>query len=94
MKVKLISSDGIYFEIDKHLAIQSKTLNLFFNTHPAFIEQGNQSVMLPIKSKYLRRVIEYLEYKITSQDKKSFEEFKVSDEETVDLLDAAAYLRL
>lgn len=92
--VTLISSDGINYQVEKYLAVQSKTLNTFFNSNPSYIEQETQHVMLPIKGVFLKRIIEYLEYKYYAKDTKSFEEFEIGDEETVDLLDAAAYLRL
>ncbi|KAF9764243.1 Elongin-C [Nosema granulosis] len=92
--VTLVSSDGIQYKVYKHLAIQSKTLNTFLNSNPCFIEHRTQHVMLPIKGVYLKRIIEYLEYKYFAKNTKSFDEFEIGDDETVDLLDAAAYLRL
>jgi hypothetical protein len=89
--IKLISSDNVEYIVKKEVAILSKTLNALINTNPNFIENTAKSLSLPIKSKYLARIIEFLEFKFMD---KNVDDFEIRDDETVDLLDAAAYLRM
>ncbi|WUR04987.1 elongin-C (ELOC) [Vairimorpha necatrix] len=90
-RVKLISSDGQEFTIKKEIAVFSKTLNMLFNSSSNYIESEAEAICLPIHSKCMRRIVEFLEYKASD---KNVDEFVITDEETVDLLDAAAYLRI
>ncbi|KAF5140760.1 skp1 component [Vairimorpha ceranae] len=89
--IKLLSSDGIEFTIKRKIALYSKTLNLLINTNPNYIEHVAEAIVLPINSKYLARIIEFLEFKASN---KNVDDFEIKDDETVDLLDAAAYLRI
>jgi hypothetical protein len=93
--VKLISSDGKEFLVKEELAVQSETLKSFLNRDYPFLESRHRSIILPIKSNMMKRVIEYLEYKKTFSDAQSvIPDFNVLDEETQELLDISAYLKI
>ncbi len=93
-KVKIISSDNMEFIIDANVAFLSETLEMFFNPISPFKEARLKMVRIPMNSKVLIRIIEFMEYKFKSLNDSALTEFKISDEETSDLLDAAAYLRV
>lgn len=93
-KVRLIASDGHEFVVDKKIAFLSQTLKMFFNTEFLFKEAQNGSVLLPIQSDILNRIIEFMEHKHRSLNNIATSEFKVHDEETNALLDVASYLRI
>lgn len=93
-KVKLISSDNIEFIIDMEIASLSNTLKIFFDREYPFIESQTRMVTLPIRSQLLNRIIEFMEYKHKYGNGHSIVEFKISDDETMELLDVASYLRI
>lgn len=93
-KVRLISSDNAEYVIDEEIAFLSHTLRTFFDAEFPFKETQTRTVVLPIRSKLLRRIIEFMEYKHTCINGGGFNEFKISDEETMELLDVASYLRI
>lgn len=92
--VKLISCDGVDFTVDLELAMHSKTLALFLDGRFPFIQSQTREVKLPIKSKHLRRVLEFMQYTHRPKEEKRAGEFKISDEETMELLEVASYLRI
>lgn len=51
-------------------------------------------VKLPINSKFLKRTIDYLNYKHRCLYEDAAEEFIVLEEETMDLLEIASYLKI
>lgn len=101
-KVRIVSSDNKIHEIDYKVAIQSDTIKLFlspeindrYSLSSCFYNLDNSSeedeIWLPIKSKYLKRIIDFMEYKIQTISN----EFCVEDEETVELLEIASYLKI
>lgn len=93
-KVKITSSDNIEFLVDYHIAMQSKTLALFLDTDQSFVENGKRAVQLPINSKYVKRIIEFMIYKYENQNNLAVAEFQISDDETMDLLEIASYLKI
>jgi len=101
MVVKIISSDDVEMEILYEIAVQSKILELFLN--PELNNSRNKMynydceempVKLPINSKFLKRTIEYLNYKYKCLYEDAAEEFIVLEEETMDLLEIASYLKI
>ncbi|ELQ76938.1 RNA polymerase II transcription elongation factor Elongin/SIII, subunit elongin C [Trachipleistophora hominis] len=94
--VTLISSDNKKYEIPEHIANESKTLRVFFDSNRPFIEAIERKVVLPMNSKLLIRAIEYMKYKYQYRGKKAHEapEFHITDEEALDLLDASVYLKI
>lgn len=93
-KVRLISNDGIEYVISIEIAFLSQTLKTFFDTNYPFKEAQTRTVVLPIKSKFLKRIIEFMEYKHMSQNSIVIPDFKIADDETMELLDVASYLRI
>lgn len=93
--VKLVSSDNIYYEICESTAIQSQLFRTLLNSNYPFIEGKERTFCLPIHSKRLDRVIEYLKYKEKYNNKlEEVPEFPVSGDEAVDLLEISAYLKI
>ena len=92
--IKLVSKDGIEFTIDKDIAYMSRTLKMFFDSGPVFLESHTRQVLLPIRAQALRRTIEFMEYKHKSRNSTMVAEFHVEDDESTMLLDVAAYLRI
>lgn len=96
-KIKIVSSDKKEFLIDYDIAIQSKTLALFANSNES-LESDHisdvKTIQLPINSKYVKRIIEFMIYKFENQHSLMISEFKISDEETMDLLEIASYLKI
>lgn len=93
-KVKLVSSDNAEFFLDYAVAIQSQTLRSFFSRPSMFTESLSREVALPVKALYLRRVVEFLEFRRSSDPNKDPGEFRIEDDETLELLDIAAYLKI
>lgn len=93
-KVKLVSSDGQEYLVDTEIAFLSRTLETFFDRRYRFKEAETRTVVLPIKSKILKRIIEFMEHKHRSADNTAVGEFRICDEETMELLDVASYLRI
>lgn len=93
--VKLVSSDNVYFKISESTAIQSVLFQTLLNKDHLFIEGKERTFSLPINSRRLRRVIEYLEFKERySSNLDEVPEFPVTGEEAIDLLEISAYLKI
>ncbi|KAI5170461.1 elongin-C [Pancytospora epiphaga] len=93
-KVRLISADNHEFVLDSNIAFLSRTLKTFFDTSYCFKETQTRTVVLPIQSKLLIRIIEFMKHKHRNTDNLPIGEFKICDEETMELLDVASYLRI
>ena len=93
-KVKVISSDSKEFFLDYEVASQSQILKAFFGSPSMFKESVSRTIVLPIKAKYLKKAIDFLEYKRSFDPSKDHEEFKIEDTEALDILDIAAYLKI
>lgn len=92
--VTLKSSDNQEFCIDLDIALQSNTLRAFFDDEFPFRESETRKVSLPIHSRLLKRIIEFMEYKHNNVNNGILSEFKIADDETMELLDVASYLRI
>ncbi|KAK1348554.1 hypothetical protein CWI38_0186p0050 [Hamiltosporidium tvaerminnensis] len=93
--VKLISYDGIEYIVPEEIATQSSTLKSFLDEENPFIESHEKTVVLPIKSNILKRVIDYLKYKYEYKDTEgTIPDFEIKDDETLELLDVSSYLRI
>ncbi|KAM0680022.1 hypothetical protein GINT2_001709 [Glugoides intestinalis] len=93
-QIKLYSSDGVEFTIDFELAKHSKTLELFLDSRFPFIQNQTREIRLPIHSTHLKRILEFMQYTHRKTGGKMETEFKVNDEETMELLEVASYLRI
>lgn len=101
-KVKIISSDNIINEVEYNVAIQSNTLQLFLSPnindkysissclYSLSYSSEIDEIRLPIKNKYLKRILDFMKYKTQLQT----HEFLVEDEETMALLEIASYLKI
>jgi hypothetical protein len=89
-----MSSDSIVFVIDYSIAIQSKTLALFLSNENSSLDTSNKFMKLPINSKRLNRIIDFMNLKFSNTQAAPLLEFKITDEETMDLLEIASYLRI
>lgn len=92
-KVKLVSSDGHEFLIETYIAEQSETLALFLNLNKMYVSTKPNTVRLPINSMNLKRIIDFMCHKFGSS-KTNILEFKISDDESLDLLEIASYLKI
>lgn len=92
--VKLVSSDNVEFIVDSNIALQSETLALFLDPGLSFARDEKTTISLPITSKYLGRIVEFMAFKHSNGNSCSENEFKISDEETMDLLEIASYLKI
>lgn len=91
-KVTLISCDLNKFVIEYDLAVVSKTLRMFLDSTMPFKEAKSRIVTLPIKSQYLRRIIEFMKYKYKNSECLLVSEFKITESESLELLNVAAYM--
>lgn len=92
--VKLVSSDNVEFVVDSHIALQSETLALFLDPTLSLKKGENATINLPITSKYLGRIVEFMMFKYNNEGHCTENEFKIADEETIDLLEIASYLKI
>ncbi|CCI73931.1 ECU04_1422 [Encephalitozoon cuniculi GB-M1] len=93
-KVRMVSSDNKEFLLDYDVAVQSQTLRTFFGRPEMFLESTSRKVRLPIRARHLKRIVEFLEFKHHSDPDKEPEEFRIGDEEALELLDIAVYLKI
>ncbi|ELA42188.1 uncharacterized protein VICG_00831 [Vittaforma corneae ATCC 50505] len=91
--VKLISSDSVEFVVETELVKHSRTLAVFLDDRYPFIQSQTKEVRLPIRSKHLKRILEFMHF-IHKRKSGNNMEFKINDEETMDLLEIASYLRI
>ena len=92
--VRLISSDQVEFGLELEIAELSHTLKTFLDPRYPFKESSTREVSLPVRAAVLRRIIEFMRYKHAVMHNVEVDEFVVADEETMDLLDVASYLRI
>lgn len=88
--IALKSREGVLIEIPINLALQSKTLKTIL-THNCFIENETKTIMLPFTEKIVLKGVEYMTYKLNNE---SFDDFKIPDEDALDILQLSNYLRL
>lgn len=93
-QVKLVSSEGAEFFIDLDLAKHSKTIGIFLDEQNHFIQSQTKEIKLPIKSKYLKRILEFMKFSSNQAQTAEKFEFKILEEETNELLEIASYLRI
>lgn len=89
--LQIRSCDGKTINVKKELALYSKTIKTFIDSNTNFEEYQTNVLQLPIKGDILARVVDFLIYKSKN---KNVDEFEIDDDETADLLDAAAYLQI
>jgi hypothetical protein len=93
--VTLVSSTGEEFSAPAALINESETLREILRPEHNFVEARTKVIRLPIKTRYLKRIIEYLQYKRDyCKNMGKVPDFAVSEEETLDLLEVASYLRI
>lgn len=89
--IQIRSCDGKIINVKKELALYSKTIKTFIDSNINYEEYQADVLYLPIKGKILVRVVDFLIYKSKN---KNVDEFEIYDDETAELLDAAAYLQI
>lgn len=92
--VRIMSSDSITFVMSYDIAIQSKTLEIFLGDMVNGNRQDTNILHLPIHSKRLNRIIDFMNLKYSNSSTKPLLDFKIADEETMDLLEIASYLKI
>jgi len=93
-KITLVSYDDVEYSLELRIANLSYTLRIFLDPSCLFNESISRRIKLPIRSSILKRLVDFMEYKSKATDNKQISEFQINDEETLDLLDAASYLRI
>lgn len=93
-EVVLICSTGEEMEVPRHILCQSKVLEVILSD-PVFSEAVTGRVHLPITRKAMERVVQYLQYKKRYHEKEGdIEDFVIEEQETLDLLEVSAFLRI
>lgn len=93
-QVKLVSSEGVEFLVDLNLAKHSKTIGIFLDEKNHFIQSQTREVRLPIKTKYLKRILEFMKFSSSQASSTDRFEFRILEDETNELLEIASYLRI
>lgn len=93
-QVKLVSSEGTEFFIDLELAKHSKTIGIFLDENNQFVQSQTMEIKLPIKTKYLKRILEFMKFSSNQINSAEKFEFKILEDETNELLEIASYLRI
>ena len=92
--IALISSNGERVSVPYTVLCESPTLQAMVD-NPSFIEHSTSTICLPVTTMAIKRVVEYLYYKKDYLSKKGeVPDFAISDEETLDLLEVASFLRI
>jgi hypothetical protein len=90
----LVSSSGDRVEVSYSLLKESPALRDMVDNR-SFIEHSTSTIHLPVSTPSVKRVLEYLRYKKEYVDKKGeVADFAITDEETLDLLEVASFLRI
>ncbi|TBU00219.1 hypothetical protein CWI38_1283p0040 [Hamiltosporidium tvaerminnensis] len=91
--IKLTSYDGHEFIVPEKIAFQSSTLKFIFSENHPFVEAKCRSAVLPIHSRLLKRVVDFLNFQYNYNNHRTKpSDFEMRDEETLELLDVSAYL--
>ncbi|KAI5160820.1 hypothetical protein NEAUS03_1357 [Nematocida ausubeli] len=92
--IRLICSTQQEVQIPYSILCESNLLRALVDDK-AFIESKNNSILLPVTHSSLKRIIEYLYYKQNyTINRMEIDDFKIEDNETLDLLEVSAFLRL
>lgn len=93
--VTLVSAEGVEFELDRKVAMQSKAIAIFLDPTLGFREsQTNRIVCHDIPARLLQRVIDYLKYRQEYEHNDNYPEFHISNEEAVDVLLVADFFEV
>lgn len=88
--VTLKSKDSNIIKIPISLAYQSNTIHTIL-TNDCFIESTSKIIELPFSNHIINKAIEYMTIKL---EKGSFSNFKIEDNDALDLLEISNYLKL
>ncbi|KAI5171154.1 elongin-C [Nematocida sp. LUAm3] len=92
--ISLISSEGAEIKAPYYIICESQVLQSLVDS-PFFVECNTSTVSVPIRHSVLKKVVEYLWYKHKYSIKQGHvEDFIISEEETLDLLDVSNFLRI
>merc|ERR1712070_1049875 len=92
--VKLISSDGYEFVIEREAAMVSGTIKNMLSSPGMFVEASGEIMFPEIKADVLEKVCQYMHYKLkyTNSTQPQIPEFEIEPELALNLLMAANYL--
>ncbi|KAG4091379.1 transcription elongation factor B polypeptide 1-like protein [Neocallimastix lanati (nom. inval.)] len=91
--VKLISSDGFEFIIDRKCAMISGTIKNMLSSPGQFIESVQNEIHFnEIRAEILEKVCEYFYYKAKYSNSEDVPEFHIDDNIATELLMVAEYL--
>ena len=93
-KVKIFSVENFEFLVDWELAVHSSTLEVFLNPENNFIQSKTKEIKLPITTKYLKRILDFMKFTTGRCVGEEKSEFVIGEDETNELLEMAAYLRI
>jgi len=93
-EIELVCASGSSLFVPYDILSESEVLRCFVD-EKAFVEGINQRIELPITESALHRAVQYLRYKKEYHDKRgNIEDFPIKEEESLSLLEVAAFLRL
>eukprot|EP00698_Gefionella_okellyi_P006923 TRINITY_DN1674_c0_g1_i1.p3 TRINITY_DN1674_c0_g1~~TRINITY_DN1674_c0_g1_i1.p3 ORF type:complete len:101 (-),score=22.35 TRINITY_DN1674_c0_g1_i1:931-1233(-) len=91
--VKLISSEGQEFVVDKKAAMVSGTIKSMLSSSGAFVESGGEIRFAEITGPILEKVIQYFYFKLKYNNATAdIPEFNIEPEIALELLMAANFL--
>ncbi|ORX57819.1 POZ domain-containing protein [Piromyces finnis] len=91
--VKLISSDGFEFIIDRKCAMISGTIKSMLSSPGNFVEKRQNEIPFgEIRGEILEKVCEYFYYKAKYSNSEDVPEFHIDDNIATELLTVAEYL--
>merc|ERR1711934_1351189 len=92
--VKLISSDGYEFVIEREAAMVSGTIKNMLSSPGMFVESSGEITFPEIPAVVLEKVCQYFHYKLkfTNSTQPQIPEFMIEPEVALELLMAANYL--
>lgn len=94
-KVRLVSSDGHVFTIDRQMALLSKTLAMFLDPTLNWQESATGTVLLQdVNGRLLSRVVDFLRCRYVNETSQSELPFEIQPEESLELLLVADYLEM
>lgn len=93
--IVLRSCDNVEFRVDEEIVRFSGMLSMLLERGSPFEEAVSRTVDLPIKSRALKRAIDYLEHRCKySRFDGPVPDFNVGDTESLDLLSVSFYLKI
>jgi transcription elongation factor B subunit 1 len=91
--IRLVSSDGQVFVVERQMAVLSKTLAMFLDPANGWQESVTGTVLLQdINGRLLTRIVDFLRHRIAGEPCQLQASFDIRPEESLELLLVADYL--